>query len=374
MSGVRSIWFNATLKGTGIVNYDGKDSLWAAKEWFKNYREILSHSNVKMAKHYIKKIGEKDGKPEYEIKIKISSDCIKHALFEEDQPVHDTLIMAAPKAFIKLLSSACGLIRGYMFENKVCGSGSVHRKGPLNITDAVQTNDTIPTFDLVTQLSPKRQKENKDDISGTNMVYKECIGDVVYTLSGSIDLNLLQFICCSQRYNRMAVNPDDAKLYIEGVNRTTDLPTSNIGHYIYKTAKSELSEEGILLSQDQCLMLIKDCFRRLLGLNIGRGGGGFAYITDIKIKHITDPIIDKPYEEVGYYPIKSVDDIKLKASDIEVFYKEIPEEEAIALNNDIDNAYIATKNKDAEDKQIKAEEKIKAKEAKEAKKNKKSEQ
>jgi hypothetical protein len=334
--GVKSVWFKGSLKGRGVVNYDGKDARWALQKYIGRMEKALSFDNVKVAKHSIRKIGEEDGKPKYEVRLKISSACIRHAIFEADQPFHNPLIVHAPKPLIRLISSVVGLLRGYMFEVK--GVSNIKRKSPVLFTDAEQSNDTVSTFDIGSQLAPKVEKESADDASGLTLHYKECICEVVYDFEGAIDLNLLQFISMSQMYDRLAFNPDYLEDYRVGLKNTLGSEAPTRGWYIYKTASNGLPEEGLLLTQEQVVVLVREFFTRLLRLCIIRGGGGYAKLENLRVKHISDPIIDLSSDESGYYPVKSVGDLQLKPENVEVFYQQISDQVATGFYTEIDKA------------------------------------
>ena len=353
---VRSIWGKVRMVGRGIVNYDGKDARYAVREWIGHYVAALSFDNVKVAKHSVRKIGEKDGKPVYQLRIKVSSACLRHSLFEADQPFHNPGIMHAPKALLRLIASVAGLLRGYMFESKGCVG--IKRKSPLLVTDAEQVNDTVSTFDIGAQCAPKVEKEDADEASGLTMHYKEAICEVVYEFDFAIDLNLLQFISLDNRYDRLAVDPNYLEDYRACLTRTLGSQAPDKKWYMYKTATNGLPEEGILLTREQVVVLVQEVFQRLLGLCIQRGGGGYARVESVQVKHVCNPITDLPGDPSGYYQVKAVEDLRLKPEDVEVFYTEVSEDEAKAFYDGIETA---EKNQKAKAKEQRAAKK-KAKE------------
>jgi len=350
---VKSLWFKAVMSGRGIVNYDSGDARWALKEYIGRIVKALGYDNVKVAKHAIKKTGEENGKPVYQICLKVSSACIRHSIFESDQPFHNPAILHAPKVLMKLISSVAGLLRGYMFESKGCTG--IKRKSPVLITDAEQTNNSVSTFDIGTQCAPRETKEDADDPSGLTLHYKECICETVFEFEGAVDFNLLQFISLSQMYDRLAVNPDYLTEYRAGLEKTLGSPVSDKAWYIFKTATNGLPEEGLLLSQAQVVTLIKEFFQRLCGLCIIRGGGGYARINSVQVKHISNPLTDFPASLEGYYKVTTPDDLKLKPEDVEVFYDEVAEGEAVALYADIESIKSVQEQKAKEDKAAKKE-------------------
>jgi len=345
---VKSLWFKVRMCGRGIVNYDGKDARWTLKEYLSKIVSALGHDNVKVAKHSIRKVGMEDGKPKYEIKLKVSAACIRHSLFEADQPFHNPAIIHAPKILVKLISSVAGLLRGYMFECK--GVVGIKRKSPVMITDAEQSNTTVPTFDIGTMSAPRTQKEDAEDVSGLTLHYKETICDVVYDFEGAIDLNLLQFISLSEMYDRLAVNPHYLQEYRTSLEKTLGSPAPEYAWYIYKTASNGLPEEGLLLSQEQVVVLVKEFFQRLCGMLITRGGGGYAKVEEVKVKHISNPIEDYSNDPAGYYTVKTPQDLRLKPEDVEIFYTKISEEDSKKMYDEINVAEKAQQDKNKTDK------------------------
>jgi hypothetical protein len=121
-------------------------------------------------------------------------------------------------------------------------------------------------------------------------------------------------------------------------------------------------EEGVLLSQSQTVLLVKEFFKRLLALNITRNASGYASLSGLQIKFVHDPITDKMDDEAGWVTIKKVDDIKIKSEEITVAFDKVSKAETETLMGDM-----ATEM--ARAKQIKKESKEKKANAKKEKKN-----
>lgn len=356
---VRSIMFKFVVKGKGIVNYGSKEdgrTLWdVMPEW----RGVLRHKNFKIAKHIINKIGvDEKGDATYDIKLKVSSACIRNAIFSGDQPFHNPDLIHAPKALIKLIGSVVGVLRGYMFEVK---GGGIKRKSPITITDAIQIGNEKPTMDIGTQTCPKNpDSEGKKDLeenSGLSMHYKESVGNVEYLAQGAIDLCELQFISLSQKYDRLAVNPD----YFEEYKATLEkVVGGEIKKGFFVRGINGLPEEGILLNDEQCKKLIKEFFKKLLGFRIVRGGGGMAEMSQLKLKLLKNPIEDRFSSEEGWYKVSSIDDLKLSENEVHQFYTDLSQEESEALYSEMDKG----KKEISDAKKIEKENKAKVKAAK----------
>ena len=78
---VKNILLRIKLAGYGIVNYDGGDQKWVFNGTELNHMRTR-HDNVT----YAKKNFYKNSEGETEYKLKISSDCLKHSIFEREIP------------------------------------------------------------------------------------------------------------------------------------------------------------------------------------------------------------------------------------------------------------------------------------------------
>ena len=254
--GIKSIRFQGVIKSSGIVNFDGKDAKWLLKKAKPDCRAQLSHDNAKVAKHAITQGVDKDGVPFLSAVLKISKDCIRQSIFKEDQPFHNPGVVHSEKILIKLLTSAAGLLRGYMFADV-----GIKKKSAVYISDAVQTSNNVSTIDIGTQNAPKDKKVNPDDDAGLTMHFKESIGGLVtYVFEGALDLSELQFISLSEIYDRKAVDPNHVETYLQGLKATLGSDVTGKTFYIKKTAVGGLPEEGILLTSDQVKFLIGEFF------------------------------------------------------------------------------------------------------------------
>jgi hypothetical protein len=323
----KAIRFRGIIKSSGIVNFDGKGAKWLLKKAKPDNISQLSHDNVKVAKHAITQTTNKDGDPVLNAVLKISKDCIRQGIFNEDQPNHNPGIVHAQKLFIKLLASAAGLLRGYMFADQ-----GIKRKSPVYISDAVQISNNVSTFDIGTLNAPKDQKETADDVSGLTMHYKESIGGIVsYEFEGAIDLTELQFISLSEVYDRKAMNVNYIDEYLAELKKVLGSAVPGKKFYIKKTAVNGLPEEGILLTSDQTKFLVGEFFKRLIDIEIMRGASGRAWLDKLEVlpksnglsngnwTHVSD-------EETVVKLIKSVD----------TAYTEYNEDEAAKLYETID--------------------------------------
>ncbi|MEN6624247.1 MAG: hypothetical protein ABFD50_22210, partial [Smithella sp.] len=284
--------------------------------------------------HTFTEIGrDENNKPHYDVKLKISSDCLRNAIFSMDFPFQNNTIMHSKRLLNRSIASVAGLLRGYMFE--AVGFTGLKRKSPVIIVDAEQTCNSLSTIDLHSTSGAKKKNYN-DDTAGTSFFYKETIGSVEYGFYGAINLTELQFISLSEVFDRMAVNPDEFEdLYRPHLEKSIGEKVADPGYYLMKNAVNPLPEEGVLLTQAQTIFLVKEFFKRLLSLNITRSASAYASLSGLQVKYVRNPITDKMDSEDGWIIIKEIDDIKI--DHITTAYESISDLAAKEMLNDIED-------------------------------------
>lgn len=341
---IKSILFRGKIRGNGIVNFDSTDQRWILKERFPNERSALSHDNVKIAKHTFYKTGQtEDGKPIWQRRLCISSDCLRNAIFSGDFPFQNTTILHHPDLLIKVLGSVASLLRGYMYAAE--GKPALKRKSPMMVTAAEQTSDGMSYFEVGTMSGAKKTKDDEDEAGDTSLHYEEKISSVEYEFEGAIDLGELQFISFSQAYDRLAVLPDYEDEYREALSGALGSKVGEVGFYLRKGALIRTPEEGILLTQEQVAALVSEFFQRLMALHIRRAKG-YAALAELEVKFVMNPVEDTFANAGGWKKLKSPDDAVPKAADIVVGYEAIPEEEARKIDETIKanaSAHVAAK-------------------------------
>ena len=346
---VRAILLRGSVVSTGIVNYGGEGDIIALKKAAPWLGKILRNENVKVGKHDIRKIFDKDGLPVlddqgrqvYEIRLKISSNCLRQAIFKEDHPFqNNSLLQHAPDALLTSIASPAGVLRGYMFADK-----GIKRASPLIITSAIDTTGALPTLEAGSQSGPKAQKDPKvaeDSDSDLSLHAKECAAKLILEFEGMIDLKQLQFISCSARFDRLAVLPENIAKFREKLGqKLSEIPEE--AYYVDKNAVNGLPEKGILFTQAQISRLVDELFQRLLSLTITRAASGIARMGELKIKLVQDPLVDLMDDlKNGWHVIKAPSDWKqiegsvVDPSDICLFYDKKNQEEAEKFFKDLD--------------------------------------
>jgi len=347
---VKSVRFNGVIASSGIVNFEG-DASWLIKCGLsERYSGDRIHNNIKYAKHAVKKTGTtEDGKDKYDIRLKISKDCLRQGIFVDEQPSHNLGIVYSEIIFNKFLSSKSALLRGYLFADK-----GIKRKSSVYVSDAIQSSDNISTVDVGTMNAHKDSKADKDAEGGLTLHYKETISGLTkYEFEGSIDLSELQFISISEVYDRKAIDPNYLDFYVTELEKVVGGKVKK-GFFIKNTATNGLPEEGILLDSDQVKVLVKYFFERIIDLEIVRGASGRAWLDSIEIMVKENGLINSEYKKVT-----SVDDVMNSISDVHCFYNFFNEEEAKHLYDEIDIG----KKKNSDGKKSKKENKRAAKTA-----------
>jgi hypothetical protein len=359
---IRCILIKGKLNGHGIVNFDSPSQRWILKERFPQERDALNHHNVRIAKHnFYKKQTEGEYETEWERKLVISSDCLRHAIFGDDFPFQNTSILHHPGLLMKVLASVPALLRGYFFAKE--GLPVLKKKSPFMITAAEQTSDGYSHFEVGTMSGAKRSREEGDeDAAGdTSFRHEEKIGDVEYRFEGALDLKELQFISFSQTYDRLAVDANEEKTYREHLSEQLNSPVSEKQYYVGKHAVIRTPEEGILLTRAQVSLLAEELMRRLLSIRI-QNAKGYANISELSIKFVKDPSEDLIDDEGGWKKVKQPEDGVPAPDEIEIFYDLVCEEEALELEKSIREA-----EKEQSDK-VKTEKKARKQKKQDAKK------
>lgn len=281
---IKTIVFKMVLEGRGIVNYDGNDN--NMKEFLNQrcgYGLDEKNNNFKFAKKtFIKKdnYDELDGKNDLEYKVKISSNLLRHDMFYGDSEMKTPKINLIPSMVCHYATSVEGLLRGFciLLENE-----STIKSSALSISEAIQTNNSMPHMDFFSNDVPKEKKIDRDEKS-TSIFMTETIGNIEYETKGLIDLQRLQYISSDPYLGRMAIKPS----WLEGNNPLFhNSMFKHYGHVFninkedfnygdndlyslgYWSSSSEtigeyFGEQGILLKEKFVKYLVKQMIKRML--------------------------------------------------------------------------------------------------------------
>lgn len=350
---VKSILFRVELKGQGIVNFDSSDQKLMFNKLKRGYQ---SHDNV----NYAKKNFYMDLDGNYEGRIKISSNCLRHLIFHESQMFHATSLMHTPDLLMYAIASPCALLRGYLYAKKL---ETIKRKSPITITDAEQVSDnktTMPQIEVCAKSGEKDTDKNKTK-SDPIYFFKETVGDIKYQAVGAIDLMELQFISCSTMFDRLAFNSDDFAKYKDALAERIPNLDCNMGFYQINNSDINIPEYGVKLSQENVNFLVRDFFNRLLNVNLKRANS-YVEMSKVEYKIVENPLSDKMSDANGW--IQLTDIAKFPEINFQERYNLIPDKMAESIQAEIKKNNEAAKKLDVEKNDEKKLEKQKAKEAK----------
>ena len=289
---VRAIEFVANFEGVGCVNFDSK-----SQRYFLNATglgcDATMNDNVLLAKKIFKNVVDEDGKNKSLFKYKVSSECIRHAMYEDVMPFQNPSISSIPTIFYNALAMPCFLTRGYMFTPQ--DSNTLRKKSVVTVCDAFENGEwrNKLTFDFHTRSGQKDvSKKEEGDQKDTTIYNIENVGNLTYASEGYIDLTELQFIPGDPAYDRMGIDADggvNERIYLEALKR--NLPTFNGDfdyYYINNTyCGDEWAERGILLDTNSVNTLVKDILKRIMSVNIVRRNAYLKFKT-LKIAVVMD--------------------------------------------------------------------------------------
>jgi hypothetical protein len=141
---------------------------------------------------------------------------------------------------------------------------------------------------------------------------------------------------------------------------------SELGYYQLNGSAIDIPEQGIKLSNENVLDLVKITLKKMLAINIKRRGS-FAKVSALKIKLIENPVEELLSGNDNWIELKSFEDIDKLDFVVEDFYGFVELAEAMKRREAIEEAYKAEKLKDKAEKLDKDSKKAAFKKAKENK-------
>ena len=312
MTKVKQVKFNVEFEGHGIVNYDSKEQnyLWYL-ESNKNGNEnkFKSNNNNNM---YAKKSYSSDENDILNYKIKVSSGCVRNAIFKCDSIAINPSIAHHKVLLNSFIGSPLAIIRGYL-ESEV---ESIKRKSALTITSAVQTNNAVSNMEFCSRSGAKVSK--KESGSADNTIFnKETIGDITYEAKGFINIQELEFICADPIFDRCSFNSDDFEILKVFLSKNLPNFDSELGYYNLKTSYVDQAEYGIKLNNENIIFLIKETLKRILSVTVLRSGAYF------KTKSLSIELVNDPFNSKNniIIDINNYEDIDNLDFDIQEYYE-----------------------------------------------------
>ena len=342
---VKNILLKIEFEGNGVVNMDSNDQKYVLKDTHLRAR----YENVSFAKKSFT-INE-DGKLDY--KLKISRDCILHDMYKYNMVSNVPNIVHNDYLFYNHLASTMSLVKGYMYANK---AETLKRKGAITLCDAVQTCNAFSSLEVFSRSGEKVTNDGTTEKSDNSFYYKETVGDIKYSTKGDLDLMNLQFVSCDSIFDRYSFNPDKFEIYKNFLKISLPNFNGELGYYQLKDSNIEIPEYGILLSDEDVLKLVKETLTSMLKINIKRKGA-YAKVSSVKIKLVSDPLIDTFNNDNDWISLKTDKDVNDLNFETEFFYNEINIEEAkssrLEFEEKIKTAKEDAKKADKESKDIK---------------------
>lgn len=299
---IKNIIFKIEAKGNGIVNFDGPTQKEFLKKLAFNNKDAegenkrlslplvdavgYKHNNITLAKKNF--FIDNNGNLAY--KIKISNDCVRNALFDDEQVAQTPSVATNQALRLNHIGSEACLVRGYMLLNKE-NNISLKRKSALILTDFEQSCNGISAIELHSKSGSKENEGADSDKSEANLWFKENIGDISYTAKGGINLELLQFISGDPMFDRLAINVDEFETYKKYLSKRLPSFDSELNFYKLKNSIVGSTEYGLLLSQQAINDLVKYTLKKLLKLKIKRSKA-YAELTNLKMLLVENPLTD----------------------------------------------------------------------------------
>lgn len=369
---IKKIIFQADFEGQGIVNFDGDEQRnflnehCGTKYFNNNYKlgkkVFTKKENASEEPSFI----DKNGKEYFnntDYLLKISSTCLRNAIFANDANVTNPRICIASPILAYYISSIQGLLRGYTAMEY--GNFAITKKSAISCPCAIQTNNSLSYVELQSNSAPK--ESGGDDKSSTSLYFTEKVGDITYMTKGFISLQELQFLSCDPFFGRIMFNPQ----WLEGENPLIDrMFLQHYGATPYKkgyfssstaTLTNHLGEQGLLFNEDFVIFLVKEQIKRLLNININRAEG-YAVIKSLKIKFIENgfnPFKEEGWVEVNLENYEQIIDEAFSEKGMFQHYEEVKEEDVSMTKGEINKLY-----KEKEEEKKEKENKKKSKKSK----------
>ena len=316
---VKGLLFKVKMDGIGTVNFDDSDARFIVSRYGNPAtKKPYSNSNIKVAKSEYRQVGtDENGTPLYKRTLKISSECLRHAIFEKDYDVTNGRIMRNDAFLSSFISSPAALLRGYMFADD---KETIKAKSPVTIGAAIETSGAVITPEIGTVSGDKEK---------TSLFYTENTGRTKYETKGFVNLKQLEFLSCDNFFERRAVKSswvetENGLLNVAFKQRYGKVPYS-LGVYT-ATANAftkHIGEYGLHFNMDFRKYLIVEFFKRLLSVNITRSGS-FARVSEISVKPVYDGLKDTFESNDGWVDLSSEAEIGefVESLNIYDFYEE----------------------------------------------------
>lgn len=325
MEKVKTIVYRLTLKGSGVVNFDGSLSRYTINSHSDSFNEIYSNNNVSIAKCAYYKTGKLNalGNEIYERCLKISGNCLRQNMFRKDYDVSNGRLNRSDKIMANYYASPAGMLKGYLNTEN-----NLKSKSAISLSSAIDKSGAV----IFPEVGSK-----SGDKSDTSLYFTENVGEVIYVAKGSISLKQLEFDSCDDFYERRAIKNE----WVEGKDRLFEIACiQHYGHIPYKigtytsaakTLTKHVGEYGLHFDESFRKIMVKEAFKRMLDIHI-KHNVSLAYVKGLEIKPIydDDPIGLAFEDENGWINVQNNADIDnvIDPLSFDDFYEEV--------DNDVD--------------------------------------
>lgn len=252
-----------------------------------------------------------------------SRNCLRYELFKDLQPRQPTGAELAVH-FVPMASSLVGLLRGY-----ISTRDDLKRFSPLHVADAYTSDEEIERLKgysskqfeqddqarkvlFVEQLSNSKPKETDlkstskhkvgEDANDTTIFTRENAPQRIQNFRAVVSIKELQFLPLDDGYYRMVAKSSESE-FVDGLKRVfQELQNDDsiqIRNYIDANAVMPFKRRGILLSNAQQAVLLKNLSDRIITLNGYKSGASLEFVPDSFNCKISDN--DLIPNEIGNY-------------------------------------------------------------------------
>lgn len=323
---MKSILLKIELDGQGIVNFDDSSQRFLFNG--TKFKDLFhAHDNVKYAKKVLYK-DENGNLTDY--KIKISSSCIRKAIFDKDLVGQNTNFVMNKEILYSQLGSPYFMLNGYMLT--VQDGNSFKKKSPITLLSAIQTNGAKTKLETRTRSGKKMVKTDVNNDSDTSLFTEEDAGEMTYESKGIINLNELQFVSLDDYYDRWSFSSDDFDTFKKYMKMSLPTFNSEVKYFKIKDSVNSFPELGFKFSDADVDTLVKYFLKRLLETEIKRNSAN-ARISSLKIKFVNDAIADTFKSEDGWIDIKTLQDVENLIIQPDEYYVETDTDLSVELRS-----------------------------------------
>ena len=364
---MKQIIFKATMEGCGVVNFDDKGQKFnlinlSLDKYLPRDDKGNIPDNIKFGKKFFfakkdengQPIKDEDGKLVYDYGIKISRDCLRHAIFNNEVEHITPMIVQNDIVACNYYLSPVGLTRGYL--NALRDDQGFKNTSCITVTDAKEVSGTKSHIEV-----GSASGERND----TSLFYTETIGDAKYEFEGFIDFKTLMFVVADPMFDRMGIHPDWITTGLtEKIlhNFYGDFASPSVGYFTSssKCLTNVIAEYGMVLNEELVVYLTKFLLKSIMGASIKRSNA-YANVTSLSIKFVDNIILDKMDDENGWMELKTIEDIDNLYFKVDCPYEKASDEDIKTLEV-MKEKYAKAVKESKEEKDRKKEEKKKAKE------------